>query len=108
MAKKGISATAIAPSEGLFKYGPPDASRHCRITAHPVATHERTSDNPKQFPAGDTGRNMRFQKLKIGIVFAAAAIWASAQWLNYSTPGTPRAKDGKPNLSSPTPRASTG
>src|SRR5258707_84071 len=49
---------------------------------------------------------MRFQKL--GIVFAGAALCASAQWLNYPTPGTPRTKDGKPNLSAPAPRASSG
>jgi hypothetical protein len=51
---------------------------------------------------------MRFQKLKLGIVFAGAALCASAQWLNYPTPGTPRTKDGKPNLSAPAPRASNG
>jgi hypothetical protein len=51
---------------------------------------------------------MRFQKLKVGIVFAGAALCASAQWLNYPTPGTPRTKDGKPNLSAPSPRASNG
>ena len=28
---------------------------------------------------------------------------ASAQWLNYPTPGTPRMPDGKPNLTAPTP-----
>jgi hypothetical protein len=27
-----------------------------------------------------------------------------AQWLNYPTPGTPRTKDGKPNLTAPAPR----
>jgi hypothetical protein len=68
----------------------------------------QTSDNPKQFASGEKGKNMRFQKLKIGIVFTAAVVCASAQWLNYPTPGTPRAKDGKPNLSAPTPRASNG
>lgn len=30
---------------------------------------------------------------------------ANAQWLNYPTPGTPRTKDGKPNLTAPAPRA---
>lgn len=49
---------------------------------------------------------MRCQKLKFGIVFAAAVTCASAQWLNYPTSGTPRTKDGKPNLSAPAPRAS--
>ena len=32
---------------------------------------------------------------------------ASAQWLNYPTPGTPRTTDGKPNLTAPAPRALT-
>src|ERR1700694_4206140 len=33
---------------------------------------------------------------------------ASAQWLNYRTPGIPRTKDGKPNLSAPAPRTAEG
>ena len=33
---------------------------------------------------------------------------ASAQWLNYPTPGIPRAPDGKPNLSAPAPRTPDG
>jgi hypothetical protein len=33
---------------------------------------------------------------------------AYSQWLNYPTPGTPRTRDGKPNLSAPPPRASNG
>lgn len=33
---------------------------------------------------------------------------AQAQWLNFPTPGIPRAKDGKPNLSAPAPRAPDG
>ena len=35
-------------------------------------------------------------------VLSAAA--AFAQWLDYPTAGIPRTKDGKPNLSAPTPR----
>jgi len=31
-----------------------------------------------------------------------------AQWLNHPVPGTPRTRDGKPNLSAPAPRASNG
>ena len=31
-----------------------------------------------------------------------------AQWLNYPTPGTPRTKDGQPNLSAPAPRTADG
>lgn len=33
---------------------------------------------------------------------------AQAQWLHYPTPGTPRTRDGKANLSAPAPRASNG
>jgi hypothetical protein len=33
---------------------------------------------------------------------------ADAQWLNFPTPGTPRTKDGKPNLSAKAPRAPNG
>ena len=51
---------------------------------------------------------MRYQKLKLGLAFAGAALYAGAQWLSYPTPGTPRTKDGKPNLSAPSPRLSNG
>ena len=33
---------------------------------------------------------------------------ASAQWLNYPTPGIPRLPDGKPNLTAPAPRMADG
>ncbi len=33
---------------------------------------------------------------------------ASAQWFNYPAPGIPRTPDGKPNLLAPTPRAADG
>jgi hypothetical protein len=46
--------------------------------------------------------------MRIGILFAGAMICANGQWLNYPTPGTPRTKDGKPNLSAPAPRAANG
>jgi hypothetical protein len=36
------------------------------------------------------------------------SIPAVAQWLNYRTPGIPRTKDGKPNLSAPAPITSDG
>src|ERR1044071_4735991 len=41
-------------------------------------------------------------------LLSLAAVPASAQWLNYPTPGTPRMADGKPNLSAPAPRAADG
>jgi hypothetical protein len=33
---------------------------------------------------------------------------ASAQWLNYPTPGVPRLANGKPNLSAPAPKTADG
>jgi hypothetical protein len=45
---------------------------------------------------------------KLCILFVLLASNASAQWLNYPTPGTPRTHDGKPNLAAPSPRASNG
>src|SRR5207244_7550001 len=36
------------------------------------------------------------------------AFTAKAQWIKLPFPGTPRTKDGKPNLSAPAPRASDG
>jgi hypothetical protein len=43
-----------------------------------------------------------------GIMLAGVLVCAQAQWLHYPTPGTPRTRDGKANLSAPTPRASNG
>jgi hypothetical protein len=44
------------------------------------------------------------------ILLMLAGAWASvqAQWLNYPTPGTPRTKDGRPNLSARVPRVNNG
>ena len=36
------------------------------------------------------------------------SVSAQAQWLNFQTPGVPRTKDGKPNLSAPAPRTAEG
>jgi hypothetical protein len=41
-------------------------------------------------------------------VFFVLLSTASAQWLNFPTPGTPRTSDGKPNLAAPAPRALDG
>jgi hypothetical protein len=41
-------------------------------------------------------------------MFAGALVFAQAQWLNYPAPGTPRTRDGKPNLSAPVLRAANG
>ena len=41
-------------------------------------------------------------------LLSLATIGAHAQWLNFPTPGTPRTRDGKPNLAAPTPRTADG
>ena len=41
-------------------------------------------------------------------VFALLSVAAHAQWLNHPTPGTPRTRDGKANLTAPAPRAPDG
>jgi hypothetical protein len=48
---------------------------------------------------------------RLFVPFAMLALFtagAYAQWLNYPTPGTPRARDGKPNLAATAPRAADG
>jgi hypothetical protein len=42
------------------------------------------------------------------IVFSLLTSGADAQWLNFPVPGTPRMRDGKPNLSAPAPCAADG
>jgi hypothetical protein len=44
----------------------------------------------------------------VGILLSGTLLCASAQWLNYPAPGTPRTREGKPNLSARAPRASNG
>jgi hypothetical protein len=39
------------------------------------------------------------------MLFAGAVACGHAQWVNYAQPGTPRTKDGKPDLAAPAPRA---
>jgi hypothetical protein len=42
------------------------------------------------------------------VALLSVAVPTGAQWLNYPAPGTPRTKDGKPNLTAPAPRAADG
>ena len=49
---------------------------------------------------------MRIWSTVAAIVLTTVA--TSAQWLNYPTPGLPRTKDGKPNLTAPMPRTRDG
>jgi hypothetical protein len=44
-------------------------------------------------------------KLGLALLLATAA---SAQWINYPTPGIPRTRDGKPNLAAPAPKTADG
>src|SRR4051812_11255816 len=47
----------------------------------------------------------RQRRLLLFALFSAAV---HAQWLNFPTPGTPRTRDGKPDLAAPAPRALDG
>jgi len=49
---------------------------------------------------------MNANKAAILIAFLAGSV--GAQWVSYPAPGTPRTRDGKPNLTAPAPRASNG
>src|SRR5215472_14209369 len=42
--------------------------------------------------------------LRLPFLIAATFLSVHAQWLNYPAPGTPRTKDGKPDLFAKTPR----
>jgi hypothetical protein len=42
------------------------------------------------------------------LLVAVLSVGTHAQWLNFPTPGTPRTRDGKPNLTAPAPRAADG
>ena len=46
--------------------------------------------------------------LHTAAVFAICATATLAQWLDYPTPGIPRTKDGKPDLSAAAPRGADG
>jgi hypothetical protein len=45
---------------------------------------------------------------RLFLLFAIFSAGAHAQWLNYPTPGIPRTRDGKPNLTAPAPLAPDG
>ena len=49
---------------------------------------------------------MNANKICVWMVLLAGSVYA--QWMNYPAPGTPRTRDGKPNLTAPAPRASNG
>src|SRR5512141_1141453 len=45
---------------------------------------------------------------RLFVLFVLLSTGAAAQWLHFPTPGTPRTRDGKPNLAAPAPRAADG
>jgi hypothetical protein len=45
---------------------------------------------------------------RLFILLALFSTGARAQWLNFPAPGTPRTRDGKPNLAAPAPHAANG
>ena len=45
---------------------------------------------------------------RVLLFVTSLATTAAAQWINYPTPGTPRTRDGKPNLSAPAPMTRDG
>jgi hypothetical protein len=45
---------------------------------------------------------------KVLVCLCVATVSADAQWVNYPTPGIPRTRDGKPNLTAAAPRTSDG
>jgi hypothetical protein len=51
---------------------------------------------------------MKIRQRRLYVLFALLCSGAQAQWLNFPTPGTPRTRDGKPNLAAPVPRAANG
>ena len=46
--------------------------------------------------------------LVVSSVVCATALPAAAQWLHYPTPGVPKTRDGKPNLTAPAPKTADG
>jgi hypothetical protein len=55
-----------------------------------------------------TGKLFRNIAGSVIVLSGTLSLPASAQWLDYPTPGIPRTADGKPNLSAPTPRTAAG
>ena len=51
---------------------------------------------------------MRRVLASVCLLLSISMAGAHAQWLNFPTPGVPRTRDGKPNLTAPAPRAADG
>src|SRR5215472_5091474 len=55
-----------------------------------------------------TDRCVGMKTVRLVVTIAICATAILAQWLNYPTPGIPRTKDGKPDLSAPAPQIASG
>jgi GYD domain len=51
---------------------------------------------------------MRRVLASVCLLLSISMAGVHAQWLNFPTPGVPRTRDGKPNLTAPAPRAADG
>jgi hypothetical protein len=51
---------------------------------------------------------MTWRLIHAVVMLAALESAASAQWLDYPTPGVPRTADGKPDMAAPAPRTADG
>ncbi len=51
---------------------------------------------------------MRHKTIFATITCVLLSASASAQWVNYRVPGTPRTQDGKPDLTAPARKAADG
>src|SRR5512135_921884 len=69
--------------------------------------NERIPDDAGPRARGASWGKSRMMK-RVVLVVTLIAIPAVAQWVHVPTPGIPRAKDGKPNLSAPAPRTREG
>jgi len=47
-------------------------------------------------------------RLRLVALCACLAFGTRAQWINFQTPGTPRTREGKPDMTAPVPRTSDG
>src|SRR6202521_1754048 len=72
-----------------------------------------SANRPELLPLSSSATMRKLGDLKMSrspllILFVLLSTGAPAQWLNFPTPGTPRTRDGKPNLSARAPRAANG
>ena len=70
-----------------------------------VVTTECDEESPAEVRKG---RITRVRRVLLALTLGLATVTVQAQWVNYPTPGLPRLKGGKVNLSAPAPRTKDG